>query len=398
MRKPPAFSNVPHGTVTTVPGFRAAGVAAGIKPDGKKDVGLLVSDTVATVAAVFTTNRVKAAPVLISRQHARHGSGRAVIVNSGNANACTGQDGLVHARAMTEAVARRIGCPAEQVFVCSTGRIGVKLPIVKVQAGIKQLLGALQPNGGHALAEAMMTSDTVPKEIAVAIRHRGHTVHIGGVAKGAGMIHPHMATMLCLLTTDAAMSRAPLQRALERAVDQSFNRISVDNDMSTNDTVLLLANGMAGPLPVPLFQEALHHVCRELADMIVRDGEGCTKFVTIELRGAASARDADRAARAVANSMLVKASWCGGDPNWGRIMDALGYSGARFDPNRVEIWYNDLPAARRGIATRTPVEALRQVLARPSFCVRIHLHAGPAQVTRVTTDLTERYVTFNKGE
>ncbi|MDW8343760.1 MAG: bifunctional glutamate N-acetyltransferase/amino-acid acetyltransferase ArgJ [Verrucomicrobiae bacterium] len=384
--------------MTTPQGFRAAGLAAGIKPDGKKDMGLLVSDVPATVAAVFTTNRVKAAPVIVSAEHARHGTGRAVIVNSGNANACTGEDGLLHARAMTEAVARRIGCPATQVFVCSTGRIGVKLPIVKVQAGIKQLLGALQPHGGHALAEAMMTSDTVPKEIAVHVSYRGRTVCIGGVAKGAGMIHPHMATMLCLLTTDAALTRAMAQRTLHRAVEQSFNRISVDGDMSTNDTVILLANGMAGSIPAPLFQDALNHVCLELAHMIVRDGEGCSKFVTVEVRGAASDRDADRAARAVANSVLVKTSWCGGDPNWGRIMDALGYSGARFDPLRVEIFYDNLPAVRRGIAARTPVDSLRAVLARPSFRVTIHLHEGTSRAVVYTTDLTENYVTFNKGE
>lgn len=398
MKKQPGFCRVPHGTVTTPRGFRAAGLAAGIKSTGKKDLGLLVSDVSAAVAAVFTTNRVKAAPVLVSAAHARQGVGRAVIVNSGNANACTGEDGLLHARAMTEAVARRIGCPATQVLVCSTGRIGVKLPIVKVQAGIKQLLGALQPSGGHALAEAMMTSDTVPKEVAVAVSYRGRTIHVGGVAKGAGMIHPQMATMLCLLTTDAAIPRAALQRGLQRAVDQSFNRISVDGDMSTNDTVILLANGLAGSIPASLFQEALNHVCLELALMIVRDGEGCSKFVTVEVRGAASDRDADRAVRAVANSMLVKASWCGGDPNWGRIMDALGYSGARFEPDRVDIFYDDLPAVRSGVAARTPPEKLRAAVARPSFRVVIHLHEGTGRAVMYTTDLTEKYVTFNKGE
>ena len=256
------------GSVTAARGFRAAGMAAGIKPSGKKDLALIVSDVPATVAATFTTNQVKAAPVQLDIQHvaASGGMARAIVANSGNANACTGKIGNIHARAMAVAVARRIKCPEEQVLVCSTGRIGVNLPIVKIETGIKKLLKTVSRAGAREAAQAIMTSDTRLKEVAVRLKLGARTVHIGGIAKGAGMIHPKMATMLALLTTDATMTRAPLQRALSAAVKQSFNRISVDGDTSTNDTVLLLANGASGGKPltgraVAKFQEALNFVC-----------------------------------------------------------------------------------------------------------------------------------------
>lgn len=397
MKKRPGFSKV-KGSITAPQGFRAAGIAAGIKPGGKKDMALVVSDVPASAAGVFTTNKVKAAPVRVSQHHIRGGLGRAILANSGNANACTGGDGLFHARAMAEAVARRIGCPAPQVLVCSTGRIGVKLPIVKVQAGIKELLGALQPRGSHSAAEAIMTSDTFPKEVAVVVRHGGRSVYIGGIAKGAGMIHPNMATMLCFITTDAAVSAAALRRALKTAVNQSFNRISVDGDMSTNDTVLALANGLAGPLPPAKFQEALNFVCLELAKMIVRDGEGVTKFVTLEVAGAVNDRDAEIAARAVGNSVLVKTSWCGGDPNWGRIMDALGYCRARVVPEKIDIAYDGVWAVRGGAPAKTPMTKLKAIVARPDFTIQINLRLGRGRCTFYTCDLTEKYVELNKGE
>ena len=386
------------GSVTAPHGFRAAGVAAGLKASGKKDMALIVSNGPATVAATFTTNQVKAAPVKLSMRHAKTGKACAIVANSGNANACTGNAGVVHARAMAVAVARRLGCPENHVLVCSTGRIGVNLPIVKVESGIKQLLGALSPHGGSAAAQAIMTTDTFAKEVAVQFKAGGKTISVGGIAKGAGMIQPNMATMLSFITTDAAIPRAALQKSLTHAVNHSFNRVTVDGDTSTNDTVILLANGVAGAPPLAKFQEALDFVCLELAKMIVRDGEGVTKFVTVNVHGAASDIHAEIAARAVANSVLVKTSWCGGDPNWGRILDALGYSRARVDEDLVDIAYNGVPAVRGGMATRTPLAKLKKIVAQPTFTIDIRLHLGHGHCAMHTCDLTEKYVELNKGE
>jgi len=387
-----------EGAVTAPRGFRAAAAAAGIKRSGKLDMALIVSDVPAVAAGTFTTNQVKAAPVKVSMQHIKRGKACAIVVNSGNANACTGNIGLLHARAMATAVARRIGCPETAVLVCSTGRIGVLMPIVKIEAGIKQLLGNLSHSGGPTAAEGIMTTDTFPKQIALRVKAGKKVIHIGAIAKGAGMIEPHMATMLCFITTDAAIPRPALQKALRIAVDQSFNRITVDGDTSTNDTVLCLANGLAGEFPLEPFQEALNHVCLELAKMMVLDGEGVSKFVTVNVTGAASDRDADLAARSVANSTLVKCCWCGGDPNWGRIMDALGYSAAKVTEERVDISYNGVPAVRNGVAARTPLSRLKKIVAAPTFTVDIDLHLGKGRCTIHTCDLTEKYVTLNKGE
>jgi len=385
------------GSVTAPKGFRAAGLSAGIKASGNKDVALIVSDVPAVAAATFTTNQVKAAPVKLSMQHVKSGKACAIVANSGNANACT-NDGPIHARAMACAVARRLGCAETHVLVCSTGRIGVNLPIVKVETGIKQCLGALSRTGGASAAQAIMTTDTFAKEVAVQFKAGGKTFRVGGIAKGAGMIQPNMATMLSFITTDAAIPRSILQKSLLRAVNQSFNRITIDGDTSTNDTVILLANGVAGKPPLAKFQEALDFVSLELAKMIVRDGEGVTKFVTINLHGATNDRDAEIAARAVANSVLVKTSWCGGDPNWGRILDALGYSRARVDQDLVDIAYNGLPSVQGGMATRTPLAKLRKIVAQPTFIIDIYLHLGRGHCTMHTCDLTEKYVELNKGE
>jgi glutamate N-acetyltransferase/amino-acid N-acetyltransferase len=387
-----------EGSVTAPHGFRAAGIAAGIKVSGKKDMALIVSDEPATVAATFTMNQVKAAPVKLSMRHAKAGKACAIIVNSGNANACTGRIGLIHAKAMAMAVARRIGCREQGVLVCSTGRIGVLLPIVKIEAGIKKLLGILSPSGGPAAAKAIMTTDTFAKEVAVQFKAGGKTIRVGGIAKGAGMIQPNMATMLCFITTDAAIPRAALQKVLTHAVNHSFNRVTVDGDTSTNDTVILLANGVAGEPPLAKFQEALDFVCLELAKMIVRDGEGVSKFVTINVHGAVSDHHAEIAARAVANSVLVKTSWCGGDPNWGRILDALGYSRARIHEDLVDIAYNGVPAVRGGMAARTPLAKLKKIVAQPTFTIDIRLHLGRGHCAMHTCDLTEKYVELNKGE
>ncbi len=392
-----------RGSITAPKGFRAAGVAAGIKASGAKDLALIVSDRPAVAAAVFTTNQVKAAPVVYNQRHVNTGTAQAIVANSGNANACTGYVGMIHARAMAAAVARRIGCDEDRVFVCSTGRIGVRLPSVKIQAGIKKLLGMLSPSGGHAAAEAIMTTDSFPKECAVRFKAGNHLITVGGIAKGAGMIHPNMATMLAFLTTDAAVTHAPLQRALTNAVNQSFNRISVDGDMSTNDSVLLLANGEAGNKPLTgkvwtEFEEALSFVCLELAKLIMRDGEGVSRFITVTVDGAVDDRDAEIAARSVCNSVLVKTSWCGGDPNWGRIMDALGYSAAKVQESKIEIAYNGVPAVANGMPARTPVEKLKKIVAQPEFQIDIHMHLGRGRCTMFTCDLTEKYVEFNKGE
>ena len=382
------------GGVTAATGFCAAGMAAGIKPSGKKDLALIISDVPATVAATFTRNQVKAAPVKLDMRHVKNGKACAIVANSGNANACTGKIGLLHAQAMAAAVARRIGCQDEHVLVCSTGRIGVPLPIVKIETGIKQLLRQVSRDGSHEAAQAIMTSDTFPKECAV----RCGKFHVGGIAKGAGMIHPNMATMLAFITTDAAVPRGALQRALRHAVNKSFNRISVDGDMSTNDTVICLANGLAGEVALQEFQAALDQVCLELAKMIVKDGEGVTKFVTVDVHGARNDREAEIAARSVCNSVLVKTSWCGGDPNWGRIMDSLGYSGAKIVEEKVDIAYDGLSAVKGGQPTRTPLAKLKKIVKQPAFTITIQLHLGHGRCTMHTCDLTEAYVTFNKGE
>ncbi len=387
-----------EGAVTAPRGFRAAAVAAGIKRSGKLDMAMIVSDVPAAVAATFTTNQVKAAPVKLDMQHVKTGKACAVVVNSGNANACTGAIGMVHARAMATAVARRIGCRETGVLVCSTGRIGVLMPIVKIEAGIKKLLGSLSPTGGPSAAKGIMTTDTFPKEIAVRVKAGRKVIHIGAIAKGADMIEPNMATMLCFITTDAAISRVELQKALRIAVEQSFNRITVDGDTSTNDTVICLANGLAGKFPIKTFQAALNYVCVELAKMMVHDGEGVSKFVTVNVTGAATDRDALIAARSVANSTLVKCCWCGGDPNWGRIMDALGYSRAKVTEALVDIAYDGVPAVRKGVAAKTPLARLKRIVVKPSFTVNINLHLGDGHCTMHTCDLTEKYVTLNKGE
>ena len=431
------FKIIP-AAITAPLGFRAAAVFCDIKQLGtgkgsdkgsKRDLALLVSDVPATVTGLFTTNQVCAAPVKVSQPRAAQTTARALVANSGNANACTGQAGIRDAEKMTALAAAQLKVATDQVLVCSTGRIGVRLPMDRVRRGIEEAARILDRSAasGHHLAEAIMTSDTRRKEVAVELALGGKTVRIAGVCKGAGMIQPGMsltgarpparplhATMLCFLTTDAALEKPALQAALAEAVANSFNRITVDGDMSTNDSVILLANGLAGntPLTVPAknqadyerFQAALNHVTLELAKAIVRDGEGVSRFITVRLRGAASFTDADTAARAVANSALVKTSWCGGDPNWGRVLDALGYSPAQIVEEKVDLGYS-LPGARKvlyalkqGCPTRTPLAALKKIVTAHEFDLHIHLNLGPSEAVIYTADLTEAYVDFNKGE
>jgi glutamate N-acetyltransferase/amino-acid N-acetyltransferase len=396
---------IKDGGVTSALGFQAAGVACGIKPGGEKDLALIVSDVPAEAAATFTANAVKAAPVRVSMRHVRHGKIRGVVINAGCANACTGVGGIADAKAMIERSARETKTTAREWLVCSTGRIGSRLPMVRVQKGIAKAVAKLDPDDGVEAAKAIMTTDTRRKEFAMRFRIDGRKVTIGGMAKGAGMIHPNMATMLCLITTDASIDKPTLRACVEEAVEDSFNRISVDGDTSTNDTVIVLANGLSGTNLLKsfhpkfsLFKKTLIHVMRKLARMIVEDGEGITRVVEVAVKGAASFQDAKIAALAVAKSELIKTSWTGGDPNWGRIMAALGYSGARVREEMVEIFYDGLIAVANGQPSKTPLAKLRKLVRKPKFTITIQLHAGAGEYSILTTDLTEAYVRINKGE
>jgi len=387
------------GGVCAPLGFVAGAAGCGIKTGKvlRDDVSVVFSEFPSLSAATFTTNKVKAPPVLVSAAHVKSGRNRAVVLNSGNANACTGERGLKDARAMASAAAKRLGLTPGEVLVCSTGRIGVPMPMDRLEKGI----AALKPSrsGSAAAAGAIMTSDTFAKEFAVEVSTPRGKFRIGGIAKGAGMIDPNMATMLCVIATDADVALPELRAALKASVADSFNRITVDGDMSTNDTVILLANGRSGVKPpVEVFRKALTEVARELARMIVKDGEGVSRFVEVEVKGAASARDARTAAEAIANSTLVKCAWAGGDPNWGRILDAVGYSGAKMDEGRTDIFYGKLQAVKNGTAARTPFEKLRAVAAMKSFKVTVDLKVGAASYYVWTTDLTEEYVRLNLGE
>ena len=395
------------GGVTSAQGFLAGAVFAGIKASnkGREDMALVASEVPAAAAGVFTTNRVKAAPVRVSKAHLKAKFARAVLLNSGNANACTGPCGIAAAKALAASTAEVLGCSTGQILVCSTGRIGVALPLDKMKAKLPDLAARLSAKNGSAAAKAIMTSDSFAKEYAVEVRAPGGTFRIGGMAKGAGMINPNMATMLCVVTTDAKISKGTLQNALHHAAERTFNRITVDGDMSTNDTMLALANGAAGGASIKtgtsdyaLFLEALNEVCLKLAHMIVRDGEGVSKLVTVQVRGASSLQAARRVAESVANSTLVKCAWAGNDPNWGRILDAAGYCGVRIREELVDIYYDGVAAVRGGTAAPTPKDKLVKAVSGDRFTVTIDLHQGKAFYTVYTTDLTEKYVELNLSE
>ena len=393
------------GGVTSAEGFQAAGVACGIKPRGEKDLALVVSDVPAEAAAAFTLNLVKAAPVKVSMRHMRNGKMRGVVINAGCANACTGVGGIADAKTMVEHSAKQFDAKASEWLVCSTGRIGSRLPMAQVRKGIEKAAAKLGAKNGAEAAKAIMTSDTRRKEFAMCFKVDGRKVTIGGMAKGSGMIHPNMATMLCVVTTDACIDKTALKGCVADAVEQSFNRISVDGDSSTNDTVIVMANGLSRTNLLKsyhpqfgLFTKTLTHVLRKLARMIVEDGEGITRVVDVVVKGAANAQDAKLAALAIAKSELVKTSWTGGDPNWGRIMCALGYSGARVREEMVEIFYDGLSAVVNGQPSKTPMAKLRKLVRKPKFTITINLHAGSGEYSILTTDLTEEYVRINKGE
>jgi len=401
-----SFIEIPGG-VTAPQSFTAGSIFAGIKPTNpsKPDMAFIYSTVPAVAGGTFTTNSVKAAPVRVSQANIRSAETRVIVANSGNANACTGVVGIDHAKRMTKATAKALGIKERQVLICSTGRIGVPLPIESMESAIAQCPQVLEPNGSLKAAEAIMTSDSRSKEIALEMDLYGKKVRIGGIAKGAGMIDPNMATMLCFITTDAALPKKLLQQAISDAVEQSFNRITIDGDMSTNDTVLVLANGAAGNPPLrdgepefDRFQNALNFVCCALARMIVEDGEGVSRFITVQVRGAKSRQDARKAAEAVANSTLTKCCWYGGDPNWGRVMDAVGYSKAKVREETVDIYYDGLIAVQNGTAAATPFSKLKEVVSNKRFTITVDLHIGAAEYTVFTTDLTTAYVEFNMGE
>ncbi|TDU70633.1 glutamate N-acetyltransferase [Prosthecobacter fusiformis] len=395
------------GGVTAARGFRAGAISCGIKnPEATRlDLMLITSDVPTVTDAVFTTNKVRAACVRVSQQHIKDSDVRAIIANSGNANACTGPQGIQDAKAMCKATAEALGIRMRQVQVCSTGIIGMNMPIQRITPRVKELAEKLTPTGSDDASRAIMTSDTKPKTYSIEVPCGTGSFRVGGIAKGAGMICPNMATMLCFITTDAKISADELKRAMRSAVDQSFNCITIDGDTSTNDTVIVMSNGQADAPPIKkgseeakIFRCALHKVMLELAKMIVADGERVTKFVEIRVRNARTHADAKKAAEAVAKSMLVKCSWHGSDPNWGRVIHAVGYSGARLREELIDIYFGGLIACKGGLTSNTPVTELEKVVREPRFSVTIDLNQGSANHIVYTSDLSEEYVDFNSSE
>ena len=391
------------GGLTAVPGILAGGVAAGIKPSGKKDLALIHSPTPARSAAVFTSNQVKGAPVLVSMEHARSGAAQAIVASSGCSNVCTGERGLKDAREMTKIVADLLRIPPTHVLIAATGVIGVPLPMDRVRAALPKVVKALSPQGGRAAAEAIMTTDTRPKEAALRVEVNGKSVTMGGIAKGVGMLEPHLATMFCFVATDAAVARGVLSGVVRRAVDRSFNRATVDSDQSTSDTVAVLANGLAENRPVEVggrglrqFAAGIEAIMTRLARMLVADGEGATKLVAVTVRGAASRKDALAAARSVANSPLVKTAVNGADPNWGRIMMALGKSAARIDQDKVSIAFGEESLVERGVLREgVRLERIREIMGGQEYEITIDLGLGRGEDRMWTCDLSEEYVRIN---
>lgn len=395
-----------EGGVTAAEGYVANALSCGIKnPTATRlDLALVYSTLPTTSVGTFTTNRVRAACVKVSESHLRRNDVRAVIINSGNANACTGAVGIADARGECRDVAKALGLKRTEVAVCSTGVIGLPMPMVRITPRIPELCSNLSADKGHDVASAIITSDTREKEVAAEVTIGDKTIRIGSCCKGAGMISPCMATMICLVCTDAGISREHLNAIVKDGVSKTFNRITIDGDMSTNDTCLVLANGASGVQLTPesegwdTFVEALHYVLMEQAKRIVQDGERVTKFVTVEVEGAPTAAEAKRVAEGVAKSALVKSSWNGGDPNWGRIIHAVGYSGTRVREDKIDIDIAGLPACRGGVQTDTPSDDLRERVQAREFTIRINLNLGTESYIIYTTDLSPEYVDFNRSE
>ncbi|MFV1859576.1 MAG: bifunctional glutamate N-acetyltransferase/amino-acid acetyltransferase ArgJ [Anaerolineales bacterium] len=401
------MQTLPDGGVTAPQGFEAAASACGLKTSGAPDLALVVSQRDCSGAGVFTRNRLPAAPVTLDRVTLKRNPDRlrGVVANSGNANACTGLAGLEAAQEMQRLTAESLSCDTDQVLVLSTGVIGVQLDVAKLEKGIGQSFARLSKENGLAAAEAIMTTDTRPKQVAVSVELPGGTVTIGGMAKGAGMIHPDMATMLAVLTSDAQVAAPVLQRLLRGAVERSFNRISVDGDTSTNDSVLILANGASGvevedEVALARFAQALDRVCLTLAQEIVRDGEGASKFVTLSVVGAPDEEAAVRVAKTIATSMLVKTALAGGDPNWGRVLAAAGRAGLGLDPSRLGLWIgsggeDELQLVRAGEAADWEEAEATKILEEAEITLRLDLGQGEASATVWTCDLTHEYVSIN---
>ena len=395
------------GGVCAPKGFLASAVSAGIKnpDDPRLDLALIYSPHPCTAAGTFTTNRVKAAPVKVTQAYLKADNIQAIVANSGNANACTGVKGLEDARKTCKIIAKGLKIRQRQVAVCSTGVIGLPMPMIRVEPQLPNLISELSSKNGENVARAIMTSDTQKKEIAISLNIGGHTVRVGACAKGAGMICPNMATMLCFITTDANINKSDLQKCVTESVQSSFNRITIDGDMSTNDSVIVLANGQNGMPKIKRnskeyhqFCQMLHYVMLNMAKALVRDGERVTKFVTVEVKGARTHNDAQKVAEAVANSALVKSSWNGNDPNWGRIIHAVGYSRAMIREELIDIYINGKSACLGGLQSKTSMQTLRNIVAKDQFTITINLNLGKAEYEIYSSDLSPEYIDFNRSE
>lgn len=388
--------------VTFAEGFKACGIKAGIKKSGKDDLAIIYTETEATVAGTFTQNKVAAAPVWISKEVVKKGTGHAIVVNAGCANACTGEQGMKDAKETAAVAAAELGIDASGIFVASTGIIGQTLPMDKMKAGIKAAVKALHVSGSDAASKAIMTTDTYPKACSFSFTLGGKTVKIGGIAKGSGMIHPNMATMLSFITTDAAISHELLQKALSKCVNISFNMVTIDGDTSTNDMAIIMANGLAGnPLITEENQDyvdfvvALEKVCVGLAKRIAHDGEGATKFLEVNVAGAKDFAAAKQVAMSVAKSPLVKTAFFGEDPNWGRVICAVGYSGAEMVPEKTTVSIGDVVVFDKGLGTSYDEEALKKIMAEHDIMIHIDLGLGETKATVWTCDLSYEYVKIN---
>ena len=389
---------IPRGTITSPNGFLAGATCAGLKTKGGLDLGILYSEAPCVAAGLFTTNRIKAAPVIWCQEHIANSRGQAIVVNSGCANACTGELGLADAAAMANLAAKRLRIAPGDVLVASTGVIGERLPLELIADSIEKV--SLSPEGGHELAQAIITTDTCTKETAVAVE--GSKFTIGGIAKGSGMIHPNLGTLLCFLATDAAIDARFLEKRLREAVDISFNMVTIDGDTSPNDTVLILANGMAGneiinegTREAEAFRQALTEVCTYLARRIAGDGEGATKLIEVIVEGALTVADARVAARTIAGSPLLKAAVHGCDPNWGRIIAALGRSGAEIDASRIDLFLNSICLMEGGSPSSFDRDSVKAAMAQDEVPIRVCLNVGDGIATAWGCDLTAEYVAIN---
>ena len=395
---------IDRGTVTTPQGFSAGATYAGLKTysEDKLDLGLIVSEAPCAAAGVFTTSTIKSPTVTVNREHLALAQSRAIIVNAGIANTSVGRQGYIDAKEMTAIAAAKVDARPEEILVCSTGVIGVELPMSLIRDGVERI--EVVAGGGHDVARAMMTTDTRPKEVAVSFEIDGRTVHLGGVAKGSGMIHPNMATMLSFVTTDAAVEPKFLQDTLKDVADASLNMLSVDGDTSTNDTVLVLANGMAGNAMITAgtpdadtFRDALFQACVYLTRELARDGEGATHLITVDVTGAQDTEDARKAARTISSSNLVKSAVYGADPNWGRILMAVGRSGAVTDESKIDLFVNGVCIMEAGSPVPFHRDAVVALMRQPEVWIRVQLNLGDGEATAWGCDLTQEYVIINSA-